>query len=74
LFYKLIVPTLAKRVKRIVTISNYTKQKIIETLGVDEKKINVIYNGVSDIYRKKSQSEIENVRQRYDIKEAYFFV
>lgn len=35
----------------IITISNFSKKRIIEKLNIDEKKIIVIYNGVSEKFR-----------------------
>lgn len=37
---------LAHRASRIIAISEYTKSKIIEILGIDEAKIDVIYHGI----------------------------
>ena len=45
-WYRFLLPKLAKRVAHIITISEFTKKRIIKTLGVSEDKITVIYNGV----------------------------
>lgn len=49
LWYKFLQPKLARKVKHIITISEFSKNKIIEHLKVPEEKISVIYNGV-DIF------------------------
>lgn len=36
----------AAKASRIIAISEYTKSKIIEILGIDENKIDVIYHGI----------------------------
>ncbi|WP_025119500.1 MULTISPECIES: glycosyltransferase family 1 protein [unclassified Serratia (in: enterobacteria)] len=56
-WYKFIQPKMAKKVKHIITISDFSKNKIMEHLKVPENKISVVYNGV-DI--KKTPSVEEN--------------
>ncbi|VGF88526.1 glycosyltransferase family 4 protein [Klebsiella pneumoniae] len=45
-WYKYIQPKLVKKVRHIITISEFSKERIIENLGVPEHKISVVYNGV----------------------------
>lgn len=63
-WYRLLQPKLVKNIKRIITISQFSKQRIIEYLGVSEEKVEVIYNGVSEKFfdnKKKLFSNVENV-------------
>lgn len=48
LYYKQVIAKLATKAKRIITVSYFTKQQLIELLGIDEQLITVIYNGVDD--------------------------
>jgi glycosyltransferase involved in cell wall biosynthesis len=48
LYRRKMVPVIAKRSSAIITVSNYEKARIVSRLGVDEQKINVIYNGIDD--------------------------
>ena len=50
-----------------VTVSECTKKDLIKHLGIDEKKIKVIYLGVDQRFKPSSQEEIERVRRRYGI-------
>lgn len=45
-FYKLIVPTLVKRVDAVVTISEFSKSRIVTNFKFDTNKISVIPNGI----------------------------
>ncbi|CAI0964097.1 Glycogen synthase [Serratia fonticola] len=56
-WYKFIQPIMAKKVKHIITISEFSKSKIIEHLKVPEEKISVIYNGV-DIKTSKDEDKV----------------
>src|SRR5690606_7315020 len=40
----------AKRAKRIITVSHFSKQQLVELLGIREELIRVIYNGVDESF------------------------
>ena len=50
-YYKSYFPRFAKKADRIVTVSEYSKKDISQCYGIDEGKIDVVYNGASDLYR-----------------------
>jgi glycosyltransferase involved in cell wall biosynthesis len=53
----------------IITVSESSKNDIISNYKVSAKKIRVIYEGVNDRFRKKSNSEeIEDTKRFYNIK------
>lgn len=45
LLYNLVVKSAAKRASRIIAVSEFTKTDIIKLLGIDGKKISVVYEG-----------------------------
>lgn len=45
-WYKFLQPRLVKRIKHIITISEFSKERIVKVLKVAPEKISVIYNGV----------------------------
>ena len=49
-FSKFTLKKLVKKVRAIVTISEFSKQRIIDNLGVSEDKIFIIYPGVSSMF------------------------
>lgn len=57
LYYKLLLPIVAKRCKKIITISNYVKNDISSFFNVNHNKINVVNCGVSSIFK---NTETEN--------------
>lgn len=69
------VKKMVKQFDHIVAISENTKNDIIELLGVPERKIEVIYSGLSKEYCpvKGEDKEMEKVRQKYDLPEAFLF-
>ncbi|MBC7880429.1 MAG: glycosyltransferase family 4 protein [Anaerolineae bacterium] len=46
-YYGFLLPLIAQRAIHIVTVSKFSKQEIIRCLGICEKKISVVYSGVS---------------------------
>ena len=53
-WYKYLQPKLIDRVEKIITISEFSKERIVEVFGVDEDKVKVVYNGVSPFPDKKN--------------------
>ena len=58
-------PRYARRADRIATVSEYSKQDIVRTYGVDPQKIDVVYDGAGEQYRPHSEDEKRAVRRRY---------
>jgi len=46
LYYEHVIARLAKKAKKIITVSHFSKQQLTDLLGIDERIITVIYNGV----------------------------
>lgn len=63
-YQKLIIPQNAKRVDFIITPSFESKERIVETLGVNEKKVKVIYEGIGKAFRKLPQPMINDFKKR----------
>ncbi|MFA6197755.1 MAG: glycosyltransferase family 1 protein [Patescibacteria group bacterium] len=63
-----LVPRSLQRARRIIAVSEATKNDIIRTFKVEPKKISVIYEGVN---KEKSQLTAEGVAYKYDIKLPY---
>lgn len=61
-----------KRADYIITISESSKNDIIKYLGIDKSKIEVIYPGVDETYKKiLSNYEITVVKNKYNINGRY---
>ncbi len=62
----------AKKADRIIAISQHTKRDLIQTLGVPEDLIAVIYGGVGEQFQPiKNQEVLNRVKERYNIKDKY---
>jgi len=58
LYYKQVIARLAKRAKSIITVSHFSKQQLTALLGIDERLITVIYNGVDERFSLNEKSYI----------------
>jgi len=61
-WYRWLLPRLAKRVRQIIAISEFTKCRIVELLGVPPEKIAVIPNGVNARFSPRPAGEMGAAR------------
>ncbi|MFH1833046.1 MAG: glycosyltransferase family 1 protein [Candidatus Levyibacteriota bacterium] len=59
--YKFVISQAVKKAKKVITVSNTTKDEIIDHFGVDDKKVIVTYEGVD-----KQKSKIKNQKSKID--------
>lgn len=48
---QLLIPFSARKSAHVLTVSEYSRQQIIQTYGIAEDKVTVTYNGVSDAFK-----------------------
>lgn len=70
-WYQYLVPRLARRVRQIITVSKFSRGRIIERCGVPPEKVTVIYSGVDSQFRLHSSEEIEVARKRLNLPRRY---
>jgi glycosyltransferase involved in cell wall biosynthesis len=52
-YYRFLIPKIAKKSLKIITISEFSKKEIIRLLHIPEQKIKVIHGGVDTKFKKK---------------------
>ncbi|RMG81088.1 MAG: glycosyltransferase family 1 protein [Bacteroidetes bacterium] len=72
-FYRKFFPRYARKAKKIITVSEFSKQDIIHKYNVSSEKISVVYNGVSSSFHSVSDSVKQSVRKQYAGGKPYFF-
>ena len=70
--YKKFFPKFAHQASRIVTVSQFAKQDIVDCYQVNPEKIDVAYNGVNEIFKPLTAELQEQVRARYSDGHPYF--
>jgi glycosyltransferase involved in cell wall biosynthesis len=63
---------LAKRAKAIITVSEFSKQRLQYHLNIPAEKIHAVYNGVGEPFKPQSKKRIDEVKEKYGISKPYF--
>jgi len=71
-YYNYFFPKFAKKAKRIVTVSYFSKEDINRTYRIDDDKVDVVYNGVNTSYTPTSEEENMQTKQTYSGGSDYF--
>ncbi len=72
-YYQRYVPKYASKSKKIIAVSEFTKQDILKNFSsLKETNIEVVYNGAHDLYKPLSYKEAESVKETYTSGEEYF--
>ena len=73
-FYRELIPRLVRRVAKVVTVSEFSRQRIARAFAIDPAAIDVIYNGVSDNFRRYSRDEIAQTRAALGLEGRYLLL
>ncbi len=65
-------PKFAKRATRIATVSEYSKHDISSTYNVPSREIDVVYNGVNEVFNPASIEKQLEFKERYTSKNDFF--
>ena len=70
-WYRYLLPRLARRVTRVITVSRFSQSRIVQLLGVPEDRVVVIPSGVDPGFRPQVESEIATIRRKYGLTRPY---
>jgi len=71
-YYNYFFPKFARKAKRIVTVSYFSKEDINRTYKIDSDKVDVVYNGVNTTYTPTSEDENSDAKAFYSKGKDYF--
>jgi glycosyltransferase involved in cell wall biosynthesis len=75
LYYKFFLPKYAKSSDSLIAVSHFTKQDLVTLYGIDENKINVVYNAAKSVYQPISENEKNTIKNYYsDGRDFFVFV
>jgi glycosyltransferase involved in cell wall biosynthesis len=72
MFNRYFFPKYARKAKRIVTVSEFSKRDIINQYNVSGDKIDVVYNGANELYKPINEGLKTKTRDRYTGGSPYF--
>lgn len=64
-FYKSFTPKFLQKAKSIATVSLFSKEDILRHYKIADNKIDVVYNGVSTIFKPIDQEQKEAIKTKY---------
>ncbi|MEL6942141.1 MAG: glycosyltransferase family 1 protein [Bacteroidota bacterium] len=73
LYYRKFMPFFLKKASHIVTVSEFTKQDILDQHPIDSERISVACNGVRDVFQPLSKEEKNSIQQEFAEGQDYFF-
>jgi glycosyltransferase involved in cell wall biosynthesis len=71
-YYNFFFPRFARIAKRIATVSFYSKEDIARSFKIDYDKIDVVYDGINQIFEPLDEIEKTRIRQKYTEGSEYF--
>ena len=72
--YRLLMPALLSRAAHVVTVSDFSRARIIAHYGLDPSKVTTIYNGVGETFRQFTAAEIAATREALQLPERYLLL
>lgn len=70
--YRYFFPKYARKAERIATVSEYSKQDIVDQYHIPPGKIDVVYNGANDGFLPLDNTEQQKIREKYSDGKPYF--
>jgi glycosyltransferase involved in cell wall biosynthesis len=71
-YYNYYFPKYAQKASRLATVSEYSKNDIVQTFGVEPSKIDVVYDGVNEGFGPVTLLERQAVKSKYTQGSDYF--
>jgi glycosyltransferase involved in cell wall biosynthesis len=71
LWYGALLPRLVRRVRAIITISHFSRERIVRLTKVDPERVHVIPLGVNTGFRPAEPKAVQEVTRKFDLKTPY---
>ena len=74
-YRKMVVPKVLKMSRKVITVSNFEKNRIAEYFGIKgDNRLTAVYNGVSQHFKPVDDHvELKRVKEKYNLPDRYFF-
>jgi glycosyltransferase involved in cell wall biosynthesis len=71
-WYRFLLPRLARRVRKVITVSEFSKRELVRLCGIPEAKVVAIHNGISPRFQPATDEETAALRQRHGLERPFF--
>jgi glycosyltransferase involved in cell wall biosynthesis len=72
IYYRFFFPKFALKAKHIVTVSQFSKNDLINSYHIHPSKISVVYNGAQELYKELTEEQQNGTKARYAMGCNYF--
>ena len=74
MYRRWIVPSVIRKSKRVITVSNFEKERIKKHFGFNDNRLVAIHNGVSEHFKKVTNTEhLKAVKEQYNLPDKFLF-
>jgi glycosyltransferase involved in cell wall biosynthesis len=73
-FYRLLVPRLARRVRAVVTVSAFSRERLIEWARISPSRVHAIHLGVDQRFSPQQMESIEKARNALKVPSPYYIL
>ncbi len=74
LYRRMVVPGVVRKCKKLITVSEFEKQRIADFFKIGPEKVQAIYNGVSEHFKPVTDpANLDAVRKKYKLPDRFFF-
>ncbi len=71
LWYGALLPRLSRKVRAVITVSEFSKERIVRLTGVEPESVHVIFNGVDPCFRRVDPDKVKQTRMELDLTDPY---
>ena len=71
-YFRFFFPKFASKAKKIITVSEYSKEDICTTYGIKKEKVEVIYNAANTAFRQLTEQEICDTKNDFTAGNDFF--
>ncbi len=74
MYRRFVVPKVVKKAEKIITVSEFEKNRIKKFFNLNDEKVVAIYNGVGEHFKKiQDKNYLKNIKLKYNLPDKYFF-
>jgi glycosyltransferase involved in cell wall biosynthesis len=71
-WYKFLLPRLMRRVSRVLTVSEYSRKRVIELAHIEPERVFAVHNGVEARFQPRSKPEVEQVKKNLGLPSPHY--
>ena len=74
MYRRYFVPPVIKKSKKVITVSNYEKNRINKYFGFQDDRLTAVYNGVGEHFEKVTNTAVLTaIKEEFNLPDKYFF-